>query len=540
MSGNSKHELRTWLGECPIDFENPAVCEIIPCGHFVSIETARNYGRLIRRGDRSANPHRCPMCRQPWTQIKCLSVEKTHEKIQTQLRENTQHIPNGPLRVWFQEILHFFTTRNVIDDELKQLIGQCLVDSFIVRTQQTSSKSAGASKSSINRGDVIHLTNDQTKIIKLIKCIQKAVSDWTKTNFGSREKAIEDNMRLSPEAFEDSPLKWLLTESHDLGNMAIEQAKTITLPKRTQTIHTESIFTRLRRSLGMVATEAPTQIPAEITTVVLSTAVLIGSARMYRAVDYSVCDGLDTTPIPGPDVPTRGRWVNFPVCTSSFDQQYCCDPKGTSTGAGACGTDSYHTSNKPNVYNGPEIDYSQRRAMEPGGDYDCDAFGNSGLPGCYANSLGNAFACALTGDEECDLPGGYAWALADGATFEVTETGPGPDLPSQHAQCSDKLSSQETMALGAAVVSMGVLLYGLYSACTNFRAPRQNRVNLVGDDTLVIDSAGNEHRGGYKKRKRKTKKRKGGKKKTLKRRNKKTRRKRKMRRKSRKKTRHRR
>ena len=94
--------------------------------------------------------------------------------------------------------------------------------------------------------------------------------------------------------------------------------------------------------------------------------------------------------------------------------------------------------------------------------------------------------------------------------------------------------------MGAAVVSMGVLLYGLYSACTNFRAPRQNRVNLVGDDTLVIDSAGNEHRGGYKKRKRKTKKRKGGKKKTRKRRNKKTRRKRKMRRKSRRKTRHRR
>ena len=87
MSGNSKHELRTWLGECPIDFENPAVCEIIPCGHFVSIETARNYGRLIRRGDRSANPHRCPMCRQPWTQIKCLSVEKTHEKIQNLIGE---------------------------------------------------------------------------------------------------------------------------------------------------------------------------------------------------------------------------------------------------------------------------------------------------------------------------------------------------------------------------------------------------------------------------------------------------------------------
>ena len=80
----------------------------------------------------------------------------------------------------------------------------------------------------------------------------------------------------------------------------------------------------------------------------------------------------------------------------------------------------------------------------------------------------------------------------DGASFKVTETGPGPDLPSQQAQCSNKLSNQETIALGVSAVSIGVLLYGLYRACTNFRAPRQNRVNLVGDD--VIDSAGNEHR----------------------------------------------
>lgn len=535
MSDDSKHELRTWLGECPIDYENPAVCEIIPCGHFVSIETARNYGRLIRRGDRSANPHRCPMCRQQWRQIKCLSVEKTHEKIQTQLRENTQHIPNGPLRMWFQEILHFFTTRNVIDDELKQLIGACLVDSFIVRTQQSGSKSDGTSKSSINRGDFIHLTNDQSKIIELIKCIQKAVSDWTTSNFGSREKAIKDNINLSPD-FDESPLKWLLTESHDLGEQAIRQAKTINLPTRTQTINTETVFTKIRRSLGMIAREAPRQIPTEMATIVLSTAALIGTAEMYRAIDHSVCVGLDTTPIPGPDVPTRGKWINFPVCTSSMDQQYCCDPHGSSTGSGACGTDSYHTGDGSNVYSGPEIDYSQKSVMEPGGDYDCDGMGNGLLPGCIANSAGNTLVCALAGDEDCDLPGGYAWARADGATFEVTETGPGPDLPSEHAQCSNKLSNQETMALGASIVSMGVLLYGLYSACTNFRSAREDtRVNLVGEDSLVITSDGREHRGGYRKRRRKTKKRKGSKKKTHKKRKKKTRRrKRKMRRRSRK------
>ena len=50
----------------------------------------------------------------------------------------------------------------------------CLADSFIVRTQQISSKSTGASKSLINRGDVIHLTKRPNKIIKLIKCIQKS------------------------------------------------------------------------------------------------------------------------------------------------------------------------------------------------------------------------------------------------------------------------------------------------------------------------------------------------------------------------------
>ena len=41
-----------------------------------------------------------------------------------------------------------------------------------------------------------------------------------------REKAIQDNMRLSPEDFEDSSsLKWLLTESHDLENRQLAKPK---------------------------------------------------------------------------------------------------------------------------------------------------------------------------------------------------------------------------------------------------------------------------------------------------------------------------
>lgn len=518
MSGDSKHQLRTWLSECPIDYENPAVCEIIPCGHFISIQTARNYARLLRRGDRSANPHKCPLCRQPWTQIKCLSVEKTHEKIQSKLIENTQHIPDGPLRLWFQEILHFFTARNVIDDELKQLIGGCLVNTFIVRSESSSSKSGGT-KSTGRRGDIINLTNNQSKIIELIKCIQKSVSDWIVSNFENREEAIKDNMSLAPDTFQGSPLEWLLTQSDELANQAIEQANTINLPERNEIVNTETVFSRIRRSLGIVATEAPRQIPAEMATVILSSAILVGAARMYKEVDYTVCEGLDNNPIPGPNIPTRGRWTGFPVCTSSFDQQYCCDPQGGSTGSGACGTDSYHTSDEPNVYTGPEIDYSQRNAMEPGGEYNCDNVGNGLLAGCIGNKVTQSAFCALVGDEDCDFPGGYAWATADGANFEVTETGPGPNLPSEHAQCSNNLSGQETMALGAAIVSVGVLLFGLYNACTNYQTPSQEtRVNLVGDDSLVITSDGREHRGGYKKRRRKSKKMKKTKKKKVKKR----------------------
>ena len=55
-----------------------------------------------------------------------------------------------------------------IDNELEQKIGQCLVNSFIVRSEKPASKSSGSSDSDRNRGDVIHLTNDQTKIIELI------------------------------------------------------------------------------------------------------------------------------------------------------------------------------------------------------------------------------------------------------------------------------------------------------------------------------------------------------------------------------------
>lgn len=539
MSGESKRQLRTWLGECPIDFDNPAVCEIIPCGHFVSIETAREFGRRIRRRDRSANPHWCPMCRKQWTQIKCLSVEKTHEKIQTQLRENTQYIPEGPLRVWFQQILHFFTTRNVIDEDLKQLVGACLVNSFIVRSEKPASKSSGSSDSDRNRGDVIHLTNDQSKIIELIRCIQKAVSDWTRSNFGSSKQAIDENMRLFSDSFDESPLQWLLTESHDLGKQAIKQAKTINLPERTSVLNIKPIFDGIMTSLGMFATEAGRQIPGEMLTIILSTAVLMGSASLYRTIDRSVCEGVDATPIPGPDVPTRGRWVNFPVCTSSLDQQYCCDPKGSKTGSGACGTDSYHTGDGSNVYSGPEIDNAQRSTMEPGGEYNCDTFGNGLLPGCLGNVVANRIACAITRDEECNLPGGYSWAKADGATFEVTETVPGPDLPSRHAHCQRKLSNKETGAIAAAVISVGVLIYGLYRGCVGFVRPTAVE-NLVGEDSLVITRDGREHMGGYKKRRRKTKKRKGGKKKTHKKRKRRTRRKSKMRRKKRRKTRNRR
>ena len=427
-ASQKKAELKTWMPNCPITFE-PAICELIPCGHFISLSSARKFGQYIRSHNRASNPDKCPMCRQQWREIRCLSVEKTHEKIRQKLVENTADIPNGPLRIWFQQILHFFTSYDVIQEDLKTSIGKCLVDNFVQRTDTSGSGGSGGNR--LFRfynysGGTIVLTNNQAKIIQLIECVKTVISDYIRDNFVSKDKAISEMTTgvMDPESYKGSPIQWILEESEAIANGAIEQARSINLPERNSVINTETMFSRIRRSLGTVATEAPRQIPTEMATIVLSTAALIGTAQMYRAVDYSVCDGLDTTPIPGPDVPTRGRWGNFPVCTSRYDQQYCCDPKGSTTGSGACGTDSYHTGDGSNVYSGPDIDYSQKSAMEPGGEYNCDRPGNGLLPECIANSAFNAFACTITGDEECDVPGGYGWARADGATFEVTETGP--------------------------------------------------------------------------------------------------------------------
>ena len=100
--------LRTWLPECVIDIGEPAVCELIPCGHFISLAAARDYARLIRERRQGANPDKCPMCRTKWNEIRCLSDEKSVEKIRYQLEAYTRDIPEGPLKVWFQQTLHFF------------------------------------------------------------------------------------------------------------------------------------------------------------------------------------------------------------------------------------------------------------------------------------------------------------------------------------------------------------------------------------------------------------------------------------------------
>ena len=82
--GEEKFHVSTWLPECNVDSE-PAVCELNPCGHFISIDTARNFAAQIRRGQRAANPNNCPMCRKQWTEIRCLSVEASINKIKKNL-----------------------------------------------------------------------------------------------------------------------------------------------------------------------------------------------------------------------------------------------------------------------------------------------------------------------------------------------------------------------------------------------------------------------------------------------------------------------
>lgn len=483
---SSTINLRTWMPECPIDAE-PAVCEIIPCGHFISLNSARMYAQNIRNRNLVSNPYSCPLCRRRWTEIRCLSVDKTHEKIKERLDENTRNIPNGPLKIWFEQILHFFTTRNVIDEELKQLIGACLTKAFIKRSNGSSSS------------DNIVVSNNKENIIQVIQCVKDAIKEYITRNFGNnKNKAIEENRRLvGDQEYEQSPLKWILQDSETAANAAIEQARGIRLPERREVISVESVFSKIRRSLGVVANEAPRQIPSELATIILSTSALLGAARMYSNIDSSVCEGLSDTPIPGPIVPLRGHWENFAVCTSSMDGNYCCDPMESALGDGACGTTQYHTGDGKNIYQGPEIEYSKKSAMAPGGYYSCEM--NPLLGECIAEAAIQNGICALVGDEDCDVPKGTGWAQADNARFKVTETGPGPNLPSEHAQCNNEISNQETLALGAAIVSVGVLVYGIYKACVGFSYPQQEV--LTGDDTLVITPDGRELRGGNKKRK---------------------------------------
>ena len=511
-ASEAKFELSTWLPECPADAA-PAVCELIPCGHFISVGTARTFARLIRERNDAASPNLCPMCRQRWREIRCLSVERSVERIRQQLEGYTRDIPDGPLRIWFQQILHFFISRNnALDEDLKQAIGKCLVDQFIRRKEGGQEESKGEEgKMAREDGEqpVLVLTNDQEKIIQLIQCVESAVDDWIKVEFGDRDKAIAKQKEGPLSAvYEGSPLQWFLESSNRLSAAAIRQVQTTDIPKRVAIVSIESILSRLQDGISSVAGRAA-QVPNRIATVALATACLMGAASVYKNVDRGVCSGLSTAQERGPDVPLRGKWEGFKVCedrTFSFVPDFCCDPRDFSIEKGACGTDKYHSpGEKENIYSGPEIDFKDKRLMEPGRQHDCDT---SVTAKCVGHKAAMGAICALTGDDDCDTSGGMYWDLAEGAEFKPTEYGPGPLLPSEQQLCQDELTNLEIASLVGVAASIGVLLYGLYKACTDSSWSTNVGPDLVGDDTLVITPNGREHmsgegaggRGGRKKR----------------------------------------
>jgi len=480
--GEEKFHVSTWLPECNVDSE-PAVCELNPCGHFISIDTARNFAAQIRRGQRAANPNNCPMCRKPWTEIRCLSVEASINKIKKNLDNYTINIPDGPLRIWFKQILHFFTSENnALDSELKMDIGKCLVDSFIKRGED---------------GDILAVTNNKKKIIALIKCVGKAVNYWIRKNFGSdREKAIAAQKKgVLGEIYEGSPIQWFLESSDNLSEAAIKQARTVQLPVNYTVIPVGSILKGLHEGIAAGARRAA-QVPVSVVaTAALATAALIGTAKMYGDIDRSTCAKLSTVQERAPDVPTRGKWEGIQVCEDtgrwgSFKPEFCCDPEDMATKKrGSCGTDKYHPKGgEGNKYSGPEVAFKQKRTFEPGRYHDCDW---SSAPSCFLSTFGD---------------GHFSWEKSKGAKFVTTAHGPGPLLPSEQEQCHTTLSLQEMGNLVGAAVSVGVLIYGLYRACTE---SRPTAPDLVGDDTLVIAPDGREHQGGSKysiKRRRRRKK----------------------------------
>ena len=257
------------------------------------------------------------MCRERWTEIRCLSVEASINKIIKNLDDYTINIPDGPLRTWFKQILHFFTSENnALESGLQSDIGKCLVDSFIKRGRM---------------GNILAITNNSEKIIALIQCVDDAVNGWINSNFGSdRKKAIAAQKEgVLGEVYEDSPIHWLLERSGRLNTAAIEQARTVRFPVNNTVIPVGSIINGLREGIAGGARRVA-QVPGPVATAALATAVLIGTAKMYGDIDRSTCAELSTVQERAPDVPIRGRWEDIKVCENTgrfgkFEPEFCCD-----------------------------------------------------------------------------------------------------------------------------------------------------------------------------------------------------------------------
>ena len=503
---------KVWLPECSINAGEPATCELIPCGHYISLKAAILFAKRVKQG-RVRHPHRgvgnlwiegnsdvCPICRTPWTQIRCISEEKSKKRIITMLSEATKHIPNGPLRNWFQQILHFFTTPGVIDNELKKRIVECLMKQFRQKEPRGGeTKSSGGETKSSSRavGMTVVVSNDPRVMIKLIKCIRDEIKVWIRREFGNKSKALKEISAFDDD-WKTEPIGWILLRSEKDSNAAIAVARSLPQSTRTLTISLRDIMRRISRSLGNVRGRAR-QVPGSVAMVVAASAMLAGISQLYHSPSFqrevASCGELSSERLPGPEV-QHGRWMGFKVCKDGFDQRYCCDPHASFLGKGACGITDYNNGlgTQDKIFEGPVHSIKDKDKMEPGGHYNCDIHPLAG--NCVGQEMAGSVLCHALGGDDCEqTSGGSSWQIADGATWEPTEMIPGPSLPSEQAVCQQRLGNMETLQLGGAMVTIGVLVYGIWKGiCGSVWPSPPEEVPLIGDDQLVISSDGRLHR----------------------------------------------
>ena len=277
-----KSNTRDWIPTCPIDKENPAVCELIPCGHLISIHTAEGISREILSNPENTRS-KCPVCKEVWEQIVCLTEEKALEKIRSKLITQTSDMPEGDLKIWFQKILELFLSRDLIPEDAKQIIGTCFVTTFSEKTGQTAEQKAEQTSEQkagreLEYGNFV-VTNKMSKIMDLIKCVQRSIKIYR-----NQSPRMDRSDRIIPGSFEGSPMHWLFVKSKDASKKAYINAKELEKEETSQTVHNKKISlpTLFQKMRGRIPIQGNLSMMRPGTLNILaSTAILFGIRTMF-------------------------------------------------------------------------------------------------------------------------------------------------------------------------------------------------------------------------------------------------------------------